>query len=195
VKALPLLGILLGCFLLSGCGGGSNPTIPTMTGAVPSDSIRIGDKITVRLSGVPQGDEYINEIQVPESGDITVPYLTQSFHAAGSRPGELAARIAQAYRDSRIYTNPNVTVIPEERFVSVGGDVRTPMSVLYRPDLTLLGAINGAGGFTEYADKRHVRIIRGTQKYTINANVALSQPGNDPAVYPGDQIFVPRTPF
>ncbi len=195
MKALPLLGILLGCLLLSGCAGQGGASIPPAQGGVASDAIRVGDKITVRLTGVPQGEDYINEIQVPESGDIMVPNLTQSFHAAGSRPGELSARISQAYRDSKIFTNPNITIIPEERFVSVGGDVRGPTSVLYRPDLTLLGAINSSGGFDEYADKHHVRIIRGTQKYTVDANIALSQPGQDPPVYPGDQIFVPRTPF
>lgn len=193
MKALPLLAVLAGCFLLSGCQHANNPIPPQGPNGVYSDAIRVGDKITVRLTGVPQGEDYINEIQIPDSGDITVPNLTQSFHAAGARPGELAARISAAYRDAKIFTNPNITIIPEERFVSVGGDVRSPTSVLYRPDLTLLGAINACGGFDEYANKRQVRIIRGSQKYTIDANSALSQPGQDPAVYPGDQIFVPRT--
>jgi polysaccharide export outer membrane protein len=163
--------------------------------SAPSDAIRVGDKITVRLIGVPEESQYVNEIQIPESGDITVPDLTENFHAAGIRPGELATRIAQAYRDQRIYTNPNVTVNPEDRFVNITGDVRTPLRVVYTTDLTVLGAISAAGGFDEYADKRHVRILRGSQLLILDAQKATSTPGADMVVYPGDQITVPRTVF
>jgi protein involved in polysaccharide export with SLBB domain len=162
---------------------------------VRSDAIRIGDKITVRLTGVPPEQAYINEIQIPESGDITVPDLTQSFHAVGTRPGELAMQITDAYKQNKIYTNPNITVIPEERYVNVGGDVRSPARVIYTPDLTLLGSINSCGGFDEYADKHHVRILRGAQIITVDAAAASHTAGLDPVVYPGDQITVPRTIF
>ena len=64
------------------------------------------------------------------------------------RPGELANEITAAYKSGQIYTNPNVTVIPEDRYVSVGGDVRTPMRPIYTPDLTLLGAIAAAAALT-----------------------------------------------
>ena len=166
-----------------------------MTGGAPSDAIRVGDKLTIRLTGVPSGEDYINEIQVPDTGDITLPDLTRTFHAAGLRPGELAGQITTAYKDDKIYTNPNVTVIPEERFVNVGGDVRGPSRVLYTPDMTLLTAINSCGGFTEYANRKAVRITRGQQIIIINCVQATAVPGTDPALYPGDVIYVPRTIF
>lgn len=184
--------------LLSGCmgGGGGSAVTPTASmGSTPSDAMRVGDKITVTLAGVPQGEEYVHEYQISDSGDLTVPNLTQSFRAIGMRPGELAAQIATAYRNSRIYTNPNVTVIPEERFVNVSGDVHAPTRVLYTPDLTLLGVISAAGGFDEYADKHHVRIVRGAQLFVVDAQKATTTPGGDVLVYPGDQITVPRTIF
>ncbi len=169
--------------------------MPTASASVPSvDVIRPGDKITVRLSGVPQ-DEYVIEVQVPASGDITVPLLTRSFHAAGRNSAEVAAEIATAYKTDKIYTNPNVTIIPEERYVNIGGDVRSPARVLYTPDMTLLTAINSCGGFTEYANRKVVRITRGQQIIVVNAIQATSVPGSDPALYPGDQIYVPRTIF
>jgi protein involved in polysaccharide export with SLBB domain len=198
VKApLSLLGVVLGSFLLSGClgGGGAATTAPASASMVPADAMRVGDKITITLAGVPSGEDYIHEFQIPDSGDITVPDLTQSFHAVGILPGELANRIAQAYRDSKIYTNPNVTVIPEDRFVNVSGDVRNPLRVVYTPDLTLLGVISAAGGFDEYADKHHVRVVRGAQLMVIDAQKATNTPGSDILVYPGDQITVPRTIF
>lgn len=157
--------------------------------------MRVGDKITIRLTGVPTDGEFIVEVQIPESGDITVPLLTQTFHAVGRTAGNLAGEISQAYKTQRIYTTPDVTVIPEERFVSVGGEVRSPTSVMYRPDLTLLTAINSSGGFTDYAKKNSVRILRGQQVIYVDCAAAARTAGADPAVFPGDQIYVPRTIF
>ncbi len=192
---MPLLGFVLGSLLLSGCGGSNTAPASPNAAVVPSDAIRAGDKITIRLTGVPSDESYINEYQVPDTGDITVPDMSQPFHAAGMRSGELADRITEAYKANKIYTNPNVTVIPEERYVNVGGDVRNPMRVLYTPDLTVIGAVNAAGGFDEYADKHHVRIVRGTQVITLDGAQAQRIAGQDPVVYPGDQITVPRTIF
>jgi polysaccharide export outer membrane protein len=195
VKTLPLLGFVLGALLLSGCGGSNNAPAAPNAAVVPSDAIRAGDKITITLAGVPQGSEYVHEYQVSDTGDIAVPDISQPFHAVGMRSGELADRITEAYKANKLYTNPNVTVIPEERYVNVGGDVRNPMRVIYTPDLTVIGAINAAGGFDEYADKHHVRIVRGTQVITLDGARAQRIAGLDPIVFPGDQITVPRTIF
>lgn len=190
----------LACMLLSGCGGMSGTTSAPSTGgpaptvADTSDVMRVGDKITIRLTGVPD-DGYLIEVQIPASGDVTVPLLSHPFHAVGRNAGDLAAEIAQAYRSGQIYTSPNVTVIPEERYVNVGGDVRNPARVIYTADLTLLSAINSCGGFTDYANRRNVRILRGQQVIQIDATAAARTPGADPALYAGDQVYVPRTVF
>jgi polysaccharide biosynthesis/export protein VpsN len=193
------LGALLVCGLLSGCGGGgshsASPSTASVAVASPtSDVIRAGDKVTIRLSGVPD-DGYFNELQIPQSGDITVPLLTQSFHAVGRTPHELADDIADAYKAQKIYSNPVVTVLPEDRFVNVGGEVRSPTRVIFAADLTVMSAINSCGGFTEYADKRHVRVLRGQQLFQVDCVAAVRNPGADPQVLPGDQIDVPRTMF
>jgi protein involved in polysaccharide export with SLBB domain len=196
MKKLVLLNAWLACLLLSGCGGdgvGSNPSSPGPA-AVANGTIRVGDKITVQLAGVPD-DGWIHEFEIPSSGDITVPLLTQSFHAAGANPSDLANQISTAYKSQKIYTNPLVTVLPEERYISVGGDVRGPSRVLYSPDSTVMSTINATGGFDEFANKRAVRIIRGQQVIVVDCVKAAETPGADPPVYPGDQIYVPRTPF
>ncbi len=191
------LGALLICGLLSGCGGGgahSPSGFPAATASPTSDVIRAGDKVTVRLSGVPD-EGYFNEVQIPASGDITVPLLTQSFHAVGLTPQELGSAIADAYKGQKIYSNPVVTVLPEDRYVNVGGDVRSPTRVVFAADLTVMSAINSCGGFTEYADKRRVRVLRGQQVIQVDCVAAAQSPGADPQVLPGDQIYVPRTMF
>ncbi len=198
MKILPAFLTLLTCCFLVGCMGDNTahstlPPAPLSQGA-PKDVIREGDKITIRLTGVPDG-EYVIEVQVPSSGGITVPLLTRTFQAIGKTPGDLANEISSAYKADKIYTNPHVTILAEQRYVNVGGDVRGPSRVAYTSDLTLLSAINSCGGFTEYANRRQVRIIRGQQVFYVNCVTAQGNPGADPAVYPGDQIYVPRTPF
>jgi protein involved in polysaccharide export with SLBB domain len=190
---------VLTCVLLIGCGGGGGPvpnsTLPaSQGGAYNNDLIRVGDKITVQLSGVPDTGYYV-EKQIPPSGQITLPYLSQSFMAAGSTTAQLAQEITDAYKAQKIYTSPVVTVIEEERFITVGGEVRSPTNVVYRPDLTLVGVINSCGGFTEFANRKSVRVIRGTKVFYVDCLRAVATPGNDPPVYPGDQIYVSRTVF
>ncbi len=183
---------------MTGCGGSSStlPSSPDVAagGAYSSDVIRTGDKITIQLSGVPdQG--YFQEKQVPPNGDISVPLLSQTFEATGKTTAQLGQEIQQAYTSQKIYTNPVVSVLAEERFITIGGDVRSPTNVPYRPDLTMIGAINSCGGFTEFANRRSVRVIRGKQVFYVDCIKAAATPGADPAVYPGDQIYVPRTAF
>jgi len=197
MKTLACFSAFLACALLSGCGasGSHSPSTTAVNEGQPTNAvIRVGDKITVRLEGVPDNG-YFTEMQIPASGDITVPFLTQSFHVAGRNGAEVGAEIADAYKSQKIYTNPVVTVLPEERFINVGGDVRSPSNVVWRPDSTLMSTINACGGFTEYANRHAVRIIRGKQILEVDCVKAIATPGADPAVYPGDQIHVPRTMF
>jgi protein involved in polysaccharide export with SLBB domain len=197
MKNVVLLGAVAVSVLLTGCGSSRTSTAsdsgPSKL-APPSDVMRVGDKIDIRLSGVPdQG--YFNAVQIPPSGDVTVDLLSMPFHAAGHTPDELAGEIAAAYRSQKIYSNPIISVIPEERFINVSGDVRSPTRVVYSPDSTLMSTIISCGGFTDYANKRAVRIIRGQQILTVDCIKAIQTPGADPAVYPGDQIFIPRSIF
>ncbi len=197
MKTLVCSGAFFACFLLTGCGsfGSHSPSTTAVAGETPPNAVmRVGDKVTVRLTGVPDGG-YFNEIQIPASGDIRVDLLTQPFHAAGRNAAELASEISNAYKSQKIYTNPVVTVIPEERYINVGGDVRGPSNVLWRPDSTLMSTINACGGFTEYANRRSVRILRGKQVIEVDCVKATQSLTADPSVFPGDQIYVPRTMF
>jgi protein involved in polysaccharide export with SLBB domain len=200
MKTLFRFSAFFTCVLLSGCGGGGggsmqSPPPGAMGGAdSPGAVIRSGDKITIQLSGVPDGG-FFNEKQVSDAGEITMPLLNQPFHAAGRNPSDLAAEIANAYKSQKIYVNPVVNVLPEERFIDVGGDVRAPSNVAWRPDSTMMTTINTCGGFTEYANRSHVRIIRGQKVIIVDCVKAIQTPGADPPVYPGDQIYVPRTIF
>ena len=84
---------------------------------------------------------------------------------------------------------------PEEsnRWYYVSGEVRTPNRCLYNGQITLLRAIAAAGDFTDFADKKSVKLTSedGRSKI-VDCVKAQDDPSLDPEVRPGDIIFVKR---
>jgi protein involved in polysaccharide export with SLBB domain len=161
-------------------------------------TLRIGDPIDLKIGGVPQ-DEQIqvnNTYVVDSSGSVSLPYINK-VRAAGLTPSALAREVEEAYRAGKIYTNPNVTIImqPAARFVNVGGAVRSPMRVPFTEDMTLLASINAAGGFNDFADQKHVRLLRGNDVKIFDVRQFRKNPGKDVALQPGDRVEVPQTLF
>jgi protein involved in polysaccharide export with SLBB domain len=117
--------------------------------------------------------------------------------AAGLTPAQLAASIESAYRAAKIYTNPTITVVlpPTYRFVNVGGAVRNPSRVAFTEDLTLLSAINAAGGFNDFADQRHVRLLRGSNVKIYDVRKFRRDPSLDVTLQPGDKVEVAQSFF
>jgi protein involved in polysaccharide export with SLBB domain len=112
-------------------------------------------------------------------------------------PAQLSRSIEENYRSSKIYTNPNITIImqPSARFVNVGGSVRVPSRVPFTEDMTLLTAINAAGGFNDFADQRHVRLLRGNEATVYDVRRFRKDPSQDVRLRPGDKIEVPQSFF
>ena len=215
----PLLSIALIPLLLAGCGGfGSFPSstsTPAATsspspnssaavapGASPNsaapagnDLLRVGDVLSVRLSGVPAEDEGVYEIKIGDQGDISMPLLAGTFHAAGLTTSQLKDEIESAYRDRKIYSTPNVTIVPELRYVNASGEVRSPQRIPFTNDLTVLKAITAAGGFSDYANRHDVHLLRGGSLIHFDATQALKDPSLDIPLQAGDQIQVSRSAF
>ena len=83
---------------------------------------------------------------------------------------------------------------PTARFVNVGGAVRNPARVPFTEDMTLLAAINAAGGFNDFADQKRVRLLRGSEvKFATSASFARSS--KDVHLQPGDRVEVPQSFF
>ena len=97
----------------------------------------------------------------------------------------------------KFYLRLTVTIKTEDRFFSVGGEVRTPNRQVYIGEMTLLKAITAAAGFTEFADKKRIEIIRtNRKKEKVDWYKAQENPTKyDVPIYPGDQIHVPRRAF
>lgn len=167
----------------------SNPHIP-----IPSSTaeLRPGDSLTVSLQGVP--DPSTNPVTIDDDGLISLPYIG-TLHAAGLSAADLAQRIRQTYVAKQIYTAVDVSVSVTERYVYVGGEVRRPGRIVWTPDLTVSKAVQAAGGFTLYARKTGVRLVRARAAYDVDVKLAQRDPAQDPRLVPGDSIDVPRSPF
>src|SRR5690606_37056367 len=101
--------------------------------------------------------------------------------------------IGNTYIQQKIYRSVDVSVSVAERYVYVGGEVGQPGRIVWTPDLTLLKAVQSAGGFGLYAQRGGVILSREGNSYTVNARQAQSAPDQDPRLYPGDSITILRS--
>ena len=167
-------------------------------GAYAQATLRIGDPVELKISGVPPEDQtqVNNTYSVDADGAINLPYIGK-IHAEGMTPAQLSRSIEETYRSGKIYTNPNVTIFmqPMARFVNVGGSVRSPSRVPFTEDMTLLTAINASGGFNDFADQRHVRLLRGSEVTVYDVRRFRKDPSQDVKLRPGDKIEVPQSFF
>ena len=172
--------------------------LASVAGAFGQATLRIGDPVELRVGGVPAEDQtqLNNTYSVDVGGAINLPYIGK-VKAEGRTPAELARSIEESYRSNKIYSNPNVTIImqPSARFVNVGGSVRSPSRVQFTEDMTLLTAINAAGGFNDFADQRHVRLLRGNEVTVYDVRRFRKDPSQDVKLRPGDKVEVPQSFF
>jgi protein involved in polysaccharide export with SLBB domain len=170
-----------------------------MTNLVFADAtLRPGDQIEMKLGGVPATEttSVSGIYTIDGGGAVNLPYVGR-IKIAGLSPGGAEVRIESAFKASEIYTDPNIviTMQPQSRFVNVGGEVKEPKRVPYTDDLTVLGAISAAGGFSIFADQRKVRLLRGDNVVIIDVKKARVNPSLDTQVQPGDRIEVPQSLF
>lgn len=195
-RRLSLTTALLALFaLLGGCASGdgrapagANPRVA----AASSAQLRPGDSLTVTLSGIP--DPSNNPVQIDDQGLISLPYLG-TLTAGGLTTNELSQAIRSAYIARRFYTELSVSVTVTERYVYIGGEVQHPGRIPWSPDLTLAKAVQSAGGFTLYAKETKVTLTRDRQAYDFDVRLAQRKPDEDPLLFPGDSIQVPRSAF
>ena len=161
-------------------------------------TLRIGDPLELKISGVPTEEQtQVNNIYTVDStGMVNMPYINK-VKADGLTPSQLAGAIEGSYRAGKIFTNPTITIVmaPTARFVNVGGAVRSPNRVPFTEDMTLLTAINAAGGFNDFADQRKVRVLRGSDVKMYDVRQSRRDPSKDVKLQPGDRVEVPQSFF
>ena len=164
--------------------------------AVPDDyRIGAGDVLGVLVWREP--DASVAEVAVRVDGKITMP-LIGDVPAAGLVPTDLQASLTEKL--SRYINQPVVSVVVKainSRWVYITGGVHRegPIS-LVRP-MTVLQAINEAGGFSEWAKKSKIYVLRkadGNQvklRFDYKAFLRGKNVEENILLMPGDTVVVP----
>ncbi|MDO8432696.1 MAG: polysaccharide biosynthesis/export family protein [Candidatus Binatus sp.] len=185
---------------------------PAETGCVmsanyksPSDErqnyrIQAGDDLAITFYRNPEFD---TEVIVRPDGKISMRVVGDP-EARGLSPTELSARLNKAYSSELL--EPGVSVVVKNspsRVVFVQGQVDHPAAVPLQPDMTALGAIAQAGGFSDGANPNDVVLIRRDfcgQPHGVRLQIGkvLSQKKDhdneeDAQLLPGDLLVVPRS--
>jgi protein involved in polysaccharide export with SLBB domain len=187
---------LAGCATTDTTPGGPKPASPVAApaGEMPPniDNLRIGDHVRVEFSGAAVKIEPV-VTAVRDDGTITLPLVTDPIKAVGLNPRQLEANIATNYVPN-LFPKLTITVTPEDRYFVVGGQVKSPNSYKYSSGMTVTKAIETAGSYTDFANKKKVRLRRAgaTKDIIVNGIKATANPEFDKFVFPGDEIIVPR---
>ena len=196
-KAL-VFSLFAGCAILAGCGGSPEanvgPDVPTPAPAGQGGGrFSVNDKVKVQIKDTPDTQLQLpHVVQIRENGMITLPYIGD-VKADGKTSSELQKDITAKFVPA-FFTRVTVTVEPDERYYFVGGEVKQESQRAYLGTITVTRAIRASGGFTDFADKKKVKLTRASgEVLEVNVPKAMKDPRLDPLVYPGDQIHVPRS--
>ena len=158
-------------------------------------SIDVFDHPELTLPAGPQRSAAESGFRVQADGTFFYPFVGQ-VTALGRAPEQiredLRTRLAQYIADPQLEVR---VAAFNSQAVVVTGDVGTPnRQPLTTVPLTVLEAINAAGGFTETADPARVTLQRAGKSYNINLKQFLSGDllRNNPILRSGDVVTVPR---
>lgn len=183
-----LLAVLAGCGSMQNTNNGNNAD--QTTGILGSGRLQVEDSVTVVFSGSPNPPDRF-EGRIKQDGMISLP-LIGSVKVLGMTTAELEKKLHDLYVP-KYFIQLSVNVNSENRFVYVQGEVNNKSRQVYSGRITVLGAIAASGGFTDFAKKTKVRVIRGNGKIVyVNCDKALDNPTLDIEIFPGDKIIVPR---
>ncbi len=139
-----------------------------------------GDKMRITVFNEP---DLSREVQVDAQGRLPFP-LVHDVPAGGKTVSELAVALSAAL--ASYLRTPQVTVdIVEYRPFFIMGEVKAPGTYPYSPNMTVLGAVARAGGFTDRAAKSKVFIKHPNDTSEVKYSVSDSLP-----VHAGDSIRI-----
>ena len=162
------------------------------SGAATADyRLVAGDKLRIEVY---KDTQLSQTLQVRPDGKITLP-LVGDVAAAGKTSIQLRDAISASLEE--YIANPVVTVIVTEttpQMVYVQGEVNKPGAFPLSGPMSIMQALALAGGFTDFANKKDIRILSasGVQRTKFNYKEALEE-GNrrvPPQLQAGDVIVV-----
>jgi polysaccharide export outer membrane protein len=171
----------------------SAPTPSRLRGAT-SESYVVGPEDLIEVF-VWKEPELSTTVTIRPDGMITLP-LAGDLEASGNTPAQLGDLIAD--RLKQYMDRPLVTVVVKQinsSKISVLGEVRRPGRYLMLQSTSLLDAIAMGGGFTEFAARDEVVVLRpvGGQQQRYRVNVKRMVNSNGARAFqlrPGDVVYV-----
>ncbi|HEY1662530.1 MAG TPA: polysaccharide biosynthesis/export family protein [Verrucomicrobiae bacterium] len=162
--------------------------------------LAVGDHISYRVK---EDEDDPKSIVVSDSGDVEIPYIGP-YPATGKTCKQLAEQL-KAILEKKYYYQATV-IISVDSMVSQGviylvGAVKSPGPLEIPRDevLTVSKAILRAGGFTDFANGKEVRVTRKDESSTnevfvVNVSDVLDKgkTEKDQPVESGDLIYVPE---
>ena len=177
-------------------------TAPATAGTAVSPDYRIGPGDSLHIF-VFENDQLSVTVPVRPDGKISVP-LVEDMVAVGKTPSQLARDIEGAL--SKYVKTPKVnvevlTALSVYSQVKVIGQVKEPTALPYHEGMTVLEALLGAKGMTQFAAGDRARISRmvgGKQqdvRIKLDALVNKGDLSQNLTLQPGDVLVVPETRF
>lgn len=156
--------------------------------------LRKGDRITVYLKGIPKEEEI--QTKINDLGEITLSFI-QSVKVEGLTWPEAEKLVRRKYIEGEFFKDITVIIVGQEGEYYVSGEVQKPGEYMLAGEIHLTQAIARAGGYTDFADRRKVKVVRGQEFkiYNCEAIEKREKGAEDPLIKTGDQIYVPVNPW
>ena len=156
VRVLVIAGVLLG--MPMGCASVPKEALDEAVKPVAKDFL-LGPEDVLEVT-VWRNQDLSRTVVVRPDGKISLP-LIGDVHASGLNSSQVAAKIA--VRLAEFKENPNVSVSLKEvnsYFIYVLGEVLKPGKYPLKSYATVLQGVSMAGGFTQFASKNRMQVIR-----------------------------------
>jgi polysaccharide biosynthesis/export protein VpsN len=146
-----------------------------------------GDVIDITVFG--EEELTLRDVKLTDAGTVSYPFIGE-IRAAGKTAAELE-KVIRAGLLGDYLIDPKVSVrVKAYRAFYINGEVKSPGGYPYEPGLTVRKAVSLAGGFTEWASKSAVTVIRETDPEKEPEKVKL-----DAVIQPGDIITIDQSLF
>jgi protein involved in polysaccharide export with SLBB domain len=153
--------------------------------------LRKGDRVEISLRNIPPPEQNISNT-IDDLGEITLPYIGR-VKLEGMTISEAEHFIRDRYITGQFFRNLDVILRTQEGEFYVDGEVsRKDGKYALTGDITLLRAISMAGGFTDFADRKNVKVTRAAGNAIEYFNCVRIAEGKlaDPVIKTGDHITV-----
>jgi len=161
--------------------------------------VSVGDNLEIRIWEVaedglfasPGNRETVLNVQVSNTGNITVPYANTAS-ASGLTPSELRTLLLERYQGQAVEPEIAVAITSTEaRSATILGNVRNPGRIELPPrGIRLLDLIASSGSATEAPWEVWVNVQRGSASGSLLLSDITERPENNIVILPGDTVNV-----